>query len=570
MWNYFIRTPGRLWSLGWVLLVRAILYMVVAGFLAQYLYFGEIGWVYRPYRAMALLACAFAVNFLLLVAGSDRGRADPFIGATYVIDLAVLTLIAVGTGGFSSVFIPYFIPVLVMAPAWLPRRYTAIFPSAATLGVAYIALAHLLVSPREKGGPLTSMYPEGVLSFLRYSPPHAIVANMLILTLLFFVIAYLSGVLSDKLLLEQRLNSEVLSSMTEGVAVVGRDRKLVFANAEFFRLFPSARPGADFRPVIRKIPGLEEAGVDVEHLLAGGLDGTLVVTSDDSVPPHLETRISRISIHGGRELFGFFFMVIDLTMRRRMEEAERNLARFSAISTMSAGLAHEIRNPLASLRSAIQEIGESFPPASQNRVLTDVVITESDRLDRIIGRFLDFSREEELRLRRRRLGLILEDIRLMMRHGGETERLVIEIDAEDDPEVKCDVDRVKEVFLNLALNAAQFAPREGGRLDISLRAAKREATPGVEILFRDNGPGIDREAMRHIFEPFYSNREGGTGMGLPLSRKQISMHGGDITASNLPGGGACFRVWLPLEAVVANGTRIRRPGSYTEIIRKPL
>jgi two-component system sensor histidine kinase PilS (NtrC family) len=234
---------------------------------------------------------------------------------------------------------------------------------------------------------------------------------------------------------------------------------------------------------------------------------------------------------------------------------------------MSAGLAHEIRNPLASLRSAIQEIGASFPPDSQDRQLADIVIAESDRLDRIIGRFLDFSREGELRLSRLRLGPVLEGIRAMLLRDGAGRGLDVIVTVKDDPEIRCDADRVKEVFFNLALNAAQACSDSGGRLEFVLEAAEKAGVPGVEVSFKDNGRGISEQSFPHLFEPFYSNREGGTGMGLALSRKQVNMHGGDIMAANLEGGGACFRVWLPLEPVVAREPRRSRRPSYTEIIR---
>ena len=326
-----------------------------------------------------------------------------------------------------------------MSSAWLPRSLTAIFPSLATLGIAYTGVAHIAWTLNSDNNGDAAMllrfYSLDILPTLRTLPHHFIVANILALSSLFFMISYISSVIGAR------------------------------------------------------------------------------VTS----------------------------------MRGRMEEAERNLSRFSAISTMAAGLAHEIRNPLASLRSAIQEIGEAFPDGSQDRTLTDIVIAESDRLDRIIGRFLDFSREEILRPVRCRLGKMLEDTRTMLLMRPETKSLRVELAIRSDPEICCDPDRVKEIFLNLALNAAQAVPGDGGRLEVTLDSMWDGMTPGVGVTFRDNGPGIGPETIKRMFDPFYSSKPNGGGMGLTLSRKHISLHNGQIEVGNNPGGGAFFRVWLPLD-----------------------
>ena len=561
------KSPGGMRSLIWVGLLRTVLYMVVIGFFLQYIYFGERGMFYRPGEAVLKLVIALLFNQALLLLGDRNHWLDQIIALTCVIDLVVLTWVILSSGGFNSVLIPYYLPVLVMAAAWVPRRFTAVFPSIATLGIAYIGVAHLQVSMGNLQ-PLSDLYPQEVLNSLRYSLPHTIVSTMLIFSVLFFVISYISGVLSDRLFIEQRLNVEVLSNMTEGVAVVSLKGALVYVNAEFERLFPEARLGKDFTLVGDLLLGRDGEGPSLAQLLSLDLSEMLTFNREnyrDGDGPPIEVRVSGISMRGGHELYALVFVVTDLSMRRRMEKAERNVERFSAISTMSAGLAHEIRNPLASLRSAIQEIGHSFPSDSPNRMLTDVVIAESDRLDGIIGRFLDFSREGRLRLERRRIGALLEDMCTMLRHREEAAGVELALDIREAPELLCDGDRLAEVFFNLGLNSVQEMQKGGGRLEIYLGLAGRDGIPGVEILFMDNGPGIRDDELQQIFEPFFSNKARGTGMGLPLSRKQIAMHGGEIEASNRDPHGACFRIWLPLEAQIREGRR-----GFTRDIRRSI
>lgn len=553
--------PHKMWSLWWVVIIRVILYLVIIGFLLQYIYFGEKGEFFHPDRAILELVAVFFLNLLVITLGGNTRYVNQCMATTFVLDLAVLTRVILASGGFNSVFIPYYLPVLVMASVWLPRSYTAVFPSMATLGVAYVGFAHLSVMLGEMDW-LAFIYPRGLLLYtVRYSLPHTVVSTMLILAVLFFVVSYLSGMLSDKLFVEQRLNAEILSSMQEGVAVVDAKHRLIYVNSEFVRIFPEADGATSFDAVTPAVFHPEIDGVTLERLLGNAARSGIVITrerNDLEGRPPLEIHISGISLRGKRNVYGLIFVVSDLTVRKRMEVAERSLERFSAISTMAAGLAHEIRNPLASLRSAIQEIGESFPENSQNRILADVVMAESDRLDGIIGRFLDFSREGKLRTVETRLGTILHNLKTILEHDSRTGDTVINVDVAADPDVVCDPDRLKEVFFNLALNALQAVPAVGGRLDIRLDVGDKGFTPGVEILFSDNGPGIDDQLASRIFEPFFSSKKHGTGMGLALSRKQVALHGGDIEYVNLAEGGTCFRVWLPLQpgTPAKSGTRV--------------
>ncbi len=553
-------SPGRMWSLGWVTIIRLIVYLVVIAFFVQHIYFHESAHYYRPGQSIVLLAAAFLVDCVILLIGRGHRRLDQLIALTYVVDLVVLTRVILASGGFYSVFIPYYLPILVMAAAWLPRRLTAVFPSIATLGVAYIGLAYLQDVP-EVGPVLRDLFNRDILYTLPYSPESTVVATMLILTVLFFVVSYVAGILSERLFIERSLNDEVLASMREGVAVVNHQGQVAFVNAEFKRFFPGVARGGDFRPVAAEFLPPPDPGQNhspshgnppsrIDALLdpanAGDLYMTLEVPENSRRPP-TEVRISGIRLGGSPGLTGLLFLVSDLTLRKRMERAERNLERTSVISTMAAGLAHEIRNPLAAVRSAIQEIGQSYPKGSQNRLLADIVISESDRLDGVIGRFLDFSREGRLRLSRRRLGTLLREVATLARRGDAEKGCRIEVNVQDDPEVLCDTDRLKEVFLNLALNAVQAVANRGGWVGITLHEQARGGQEGVEVEVADNGPGLSDAALADMFKPFFTEKPGGTGLGLPLSRKQAMLHGGDLEAANRPEGGALFRVWLPLD-----------------------
>lgn len=558
MREFFGQSAERLWSIRWMAAIRLFLYFLIIAFVLQYIYFGQEGFLYRPWTLVALLTGVFLLNLVLLPLITDSPGGNLAILVAFLVDIAIITLVVLCSGGFSSIFLPYYLAVLIMASAWLPRRYTAVFPSVATLGLAVVGLAQLLQAGELPG---IGYLPYGLIRTLHFAPAHLVVATMLLLTFLFFVVSYLSGYAGERLLLEQRLNAEVLAGMEGGVAVIGTKGDIIYINDAFLRIFPDTMRTADIESMLRTVFGDPQECAMFKRLLHEGRRDSFIVSraADPAANrPPIEIRASSISARASGAPFGALLMVSDLTLRLRMEKAERNVERFSAISTMATGLAHEIRNPLASLRSAIQEIGDAFPEDSQNRMLTRIIMTESDRLDSVIGRFLDFSREERLTFTRTRLGGMLKDVAAQIRQSGKGTGLEVAVKVEDDPEVVCDPDRVKSVFLNIALNAASFVPASGGRLGITLRSSNDRIIPGVEVDFDDNGPGLEPAALEKLFEPFFTTRPEGTGLGLPISRKQVEMHGGEITAVNRPEGGARFSVWLPLDPGTEESARSQR------------
>ncbi|MCC8166508.1 MAG: hypothetical protein LIQ31_10240 [Planctomycetes bacterium] len=437
-----------MWSLGWVVMIRLILYLVIIGYFVHHMYYGDPARFYRPGQSIYIMVAALVINMVIVFLGRNSRWLDQCIAFTYAFDLTVLSRVILASGGFTSIFIPFYLPILVMAAALLPRRLTALFPSIATLGVACIAAGYAQAGVQEEHPELT-FYDPGILQTLPPADWHTVVATLLILTVLFFVVSYLSGVLSERIFIEQRLNEEVLSSMMEGVMVVAADGKALYLNDEFLRLFPEAGAGGDLQSFANTIFPAGDLP-DLRSLLENKRDDALVIHSDGNADDNRAPFEARVSgLHLGRDgnfHHGLLFLVSDLSLRKRMEKAERNLERTTAISTMAAGLAHEIRNPLASLRSAIQEIGESFPMDSQNRLLVGVVLSESDRLDRVVGRFLDFSREERLRLKKRRLGGLLQEIVEVVRMRDDADTMAMQVTVAADPEVESDSDRLAEVF----------------------------------------------------------------------------------------------------------------------------
>jgi two-component system sensor histidine kinase HydH len=233
---------------------------------------------------------------------------------------------------------------------------------------------------------------------------------------------------------------------------------------------------------------------------------------------------------------------------QQMKERDR----LAALGEMSAGLAHEIRNPLAAIKGAVQFLDPAKLP-SEDREFLEIVIEEVNRLNGVVTQFLDYSRPLKPALAPTDVNDVLErTFRLLQAEVPPAIGVELAL-AEWLPRVNADAEQLKQVFLNLALNAFQAMPG-GGRLVVSTRLARDELAfwregsrkaDVVEVRFRDSGPGIAADARDRIFVPFYTTKEKGTGLGLAICQRLVKAHQGTIQVRSAPGEGAEFLVALP-------------------------
>jgi signal transduction histidine kinase len=254
----------------------------------------------------------------------------------------------------------------------------------------------------------------------------------------------------------------------------------------------------------------------------------------------------------------------------RVYERMKERDRLAALGEMAAGLAHEIRNPLGAIKGAAQLlVGPDGKPVSNGaqdvREFLGIIVDEVNRLNRVVTQFLDYARpwkgdSSEIDINE----VVRKTVHLL--ENQETAGAVnIELKLNDDvPRIRGDSEQLRQVFLNLGLNAVQaMKGKDGGRLTIvtGRRAGRRKSDPGsyVEIRFRDSGPGISREHLRNLFIPFFTTKEKGTGLGLPISQRIVTQHGGTIEVRSEVGKGSTFTVLLP----IAEETSVTSTGSIS-------
>ncbi|UCC73375.1 MAG: PAS domain S-box protein [Gemmatimonadota bacterium] len=248
----------------------------------------------------------------------------------------------------------------------------------------------------------------------------------------------------------------------------------------------------------------------------------------------------------------------DISDRVRMEKLKQQTERLEAVAELSASLAHEIRNPLASISSSVQQLELGENADDDDRLLSHLIQKESDRLSRLLSDFIDFARvrverTKELDLR----DVVNHAIRFVQQHPSCREQIEIRVSLEEQPVLfEGDEDLMHRVVTNLLLNAVQAAPAgRKTRVDVEARNGDGDlATEGIDILHpvilcvSDDGPGIEESDLKRIFDPFFTKRRGGSGLGLAIVHRAVREHRGTVLVASSPQTGTRFTVCLPGKA----------------------
>jgi len=231
----------------------------------------------------------------------------------------------------------------------------------------------------------------------------------------------------------------------------------------------------------------------------------------------------------------------EITDRKHSEERLREQAALARLGEMAAVVAHEVKNPLAAIKGALQVIGGRIPGTSRDRAIVGDIVARVDSLNDIVQDLLVFARPREPQLAPVALADLLESTTALLRKDPVHSNLQMEISGAN-PIVQADLEQLRTVFLNLLLNAAQ-ASGSSGRLAVSVAADDLAATVSIA----DNGPGIPEEIREKVFEPFFTTKHRGTGLGLPTARRVVERHRGAVEIDCPAGGGTVVRVTLPMQ-----------------------
>ena len=459
------------------------------------------------------------------------------------VDLFTATLLVAYTRGSESPFISFYLLIIIYSGLTLGRHGGVIGAALSTiLYTGMIALSRM--------GFLTVGIGPTELNTLTY--------RIGLHVLGFFSVAFLGADLSqrlqavqaelvlktDSLRQLQRLTEHIVTSIRSGLCTTDLQGNITLFNSTAEELTGTPRAAVLHRSIRSIIGGRLWDRIHEVDLLqdARALRHEEWLTLPGGSRRFLGFSVSPLLDHG-RELIGYVVSFQDLTDIKRLEEEVRVKDRMAAVGRMAAGIAHEIRNPLAAMRGSVEILRSRLELAAADARLLDILIRESDRLNNFVEDFLRFAKPSRCAHTPLDLASLLGDSVTLLKNSREVrDRHEIELQfAGPLVPVSGDADRLKQVFWNLAQNALRAMP-SGGSLKITAGPAN---DGGVEIVFEDAGAGMTEEEKAQFFQPFCSNFAGGTGLGLSIIFQIVEEHRGKIRFDSERGRGTRVSLFLP-------------------------
>ena len=508
-----------------------------------------------------LIGVTYALNILWTLTLKWSQRYRWIVDVQLACDALIVSGFIAVTGGITSYFAAlYVLPIAAASSIQFRRGGMMIATLSALLYVGivvtqYFGLAGLL------GVPFFDH--EGAL------PPLRIVVYTTGLNVfLFFSIAFLSGSLADRLQragarLErasseiadlQAFNQHVIDSLASGLATTDRQGRILTFNraAEAITGHPA------FAVVGRRLEDVLELPPNVANdlgRLSDPLRGRRIETSyrtGDGRRIDLGFTATPLQTPGGNA--GVLFAFQDVTDIKKLESEARLRQRLAAVGEMAAGIAHEIRNPLASMSGSIQILRQELPLTDEQAQLMDIVLRESERLNDTIRSFLAYARPQRFSIAPLDVRRVLNDAALLLRNSSEVlEGHVIDVHVPaTEVGFEADENQIRQIVWNLATNGLR-AMRNGGRLTLGARIdPSADGTLDAVVLdVSDEGVGIPPEELDAIFQPFRGTFSKGTGLGLAIVHRIVSDYGGEIHVSSTPGKGTTVSVRLPVKTAAA-------------------
>jgi two-component system sensor histidine kinase PilS (NtrC family) len=548
-------TTGLRSKLLWVITARAALITLVLGtaILVQVKAPGSVA--VDPFFALIGLTYALTVVYVVTLPRAER---HPWlVDLQFAVDALVVSSIVHLTGGITSYFTSLYVLPVIAASA------TQYIRGGITVAVLSGLMFGGLVVSQYAGpfGPIVpwTVDPDAVL------PPLRVALFTLGLNLFgFFAVAILGGYLAEsarradarlkqastRIADLEAFNAHVIESLTSGLVTAdSRGRVMSFNRAA---------------QQISHIPAIEAIGANAGELLqlpaewraalARGIDeGRQLraeygyVTRDGR---HVEFGASMTVLATPNGPAGYLFTFQDVTDMQKREREARVQQRLAAVGEMAAGIAHEIRNPLASMSGSIQVLRDELPLSAEQEQLMDIVLRESERLNDTIKNFLAYARPQRKTLQRLDLRTLAEETAVLLRNTsehGEQHRIAVEVPSGEVPFFG-DEAQLRQIVWNLATNGLRAMP-QGGTLTLSVAI---EAAPGAAdheptaiLRVRDEGVGIAPEEVDRIFQPFRGAFMRGSGLGLSIVHRIVTDYAGKIDVTSAPGEGTTVEVRLP-------------------------
>ena len=540
-------------KLKWLMVLRVLIVTILLG--ASMVL--QVGYGKSGGSALAFSYLIISTYFLTILYSLFLNRIRRIVLLAYVqigADLLFETYLVYLTGGIESPFSPFYMVTTIAASIILGRRGGSITASFASILFGILAdLQYFRMLPNMGASTYSNTETLYVLSL-------NIVA--------FLTVAYLSGGLAEKLSLTQErliekttglaelraFSESVVRSMSSGLLTTGLDGKITSFNraAEVITGYQFPEVKEKYWWEVFDAPDMRSL-INPEKPLIEPIRFDRDCRKNDGAPLLLGITVSPLKNEEAEQI-GCVWIFQNLTRIRQMEQEIEEKNRMAAIGEMSAGMAHEIRNPLAALSGSMQVLrSELRLEDEESRHLMEIALKETERLNGIITAFLLYARPAPLNKKRSDINhLVMETLDLLRNRkenpGNVEFRLNLvpgELWAQVDP------DQIRQVFWNLSINAIE-AMDQGGGFSITTRPVSgnsvrtADSRSWIEVTFSDNGKGISKDDINKIFYPFFTTKDRGSGLGLSVVHRIIEEHRGRTFVNSRPGEGTQFTLLLPV------------------------
>jgi len=341
----------------------------------------------------------------------------------------------------------------------------------------------------------------------------------------------------------ESFSDSLVDNLPVGLISIGADNRIASINPEATRIF---------RLQSNQLIGRSASGV-----LSPQLVETLnaLESSQNAIEREVECRIEpagRITIglnasawHDREGRFmGTIFLIRDLSEIRALRKEIARSQRLASLGSLAAGVAHEIRNPLSSIKGFATYFKERDVDNPKDTETAAIMISEVERLNRVVGQLLELARPVELERKTISLDTILKNSVALIASQAAEKNLLVKCDAVDASlSIFADPDKINQILLNLYLNAIDAMASDHGTMTVSAQATIKE--PGVLIAVTDNGGGIQKEDLPHVFDPYFTGKSTGTGLGLAIVHNIMEAHGGTVSVISDPGSETTFTLFFP-------------------------
>lgn len=520
--------------LTWYLICRtAVITFLLGGAGALYLK-GDSGYAISP--LLFLIATSY-VEALLSAALINRiSRLHLFSQIQIAWDLIFVTALILLTGGVESVFSFAYLLVIVSASFLLSRRLTIL---AAAASVVLF------------GGILDLQY-FNYLDFIGLTQSVAeetFFSTLFVHAVAFFLAAILSGTLAERWRTSEerlqqktidfaeleKMNKTILEHINSGLMLVALDGTIKTFNRAAADITGLSLEDVYGRLALRLFPDLFDSDF-AEDTPRNRSEGSFVAQNGREIILGYATTPARGS---DGERIGTLVTFQDLTQLKKIEEDLKRIDRLAAVGRLAASMAHEIRNPLASISGSVQLLLENSQVQDEDRNLMNIVVNEADRLNDLLTNFLHFARPKAPKKSSVDMASLVDELFVLLKADLRFRAVQLLKECPDAMAVNADRQQIQKVLWDLSINACEAMNGDG---ILRVRVVESEAST---VIVEDSGPGVPDAEKNRIFEPFFSTKDNGTGLGLASVHSVMEAHGGSVALSRSDLGGACFILNFP-------------------------